>query len=32
VQKITPQAIIYGGASIETIIHSDFWRSYNGFG
>lgn len=30
VQKKTLQAIIHGRVSIETIIHSDCWRGYNG--
>ncbi len=30
VQKRTLQAIIHGRVSIETIIHSDSWRGYNG--
>jgi len=30
VQRKTPQAIIRGCVSIETVIHSDGWRGYNG--
>lgn len=30
VQKKTLQAIIRGRVGIETIVHSDFWRGYNG--
>jgi len=30
VQRKTLQAIIHGRVSIETIIHSDMWRGYNG--
>ena len=30
VQRKTLQAIIRGRVSIETIIHSDLWRGYNG--
>ena len=29
VKKHTLQAIIHGRVSIETIIHSEFWRGYN---
>ncbi len=30
VQRKTLQAIIHGRVSIETVIHSDMWRGYNG--